>query len=149
MIGGPTSFVRAAWDGTNLYVGVLVTNFRSAKFTEGTMWGVDDGVELVVAGKTFRAYACGAFDASAFPGGGVSAHAGRRKGWKPWDWSKQLVYEVAIPFAALGVKPAPGVKIPFNAHVHNGEFGEDRWWEPPCPPPNGSPALAPCLVLKD
>ena len=64
-------------------------------------------------------------------------------------WSKPLVYEVAIPFAALGLKPAPGVKIPFNAHVHNGEFGEDRWWEPPCPLPDGSPAPAPCLVLKD
>ena len=127
MIGGPTSFVRAAWDGTNL--------------------GVDDGVELVVAGKTFRAYACGAFDASAFPGGGVSAHAGRRKGWKPWDWSKQLVYEVAIPFAALGVKPAPGVKIPFNAHVHNGEFSEDRWWDPPCPFQDGT-VPQPTLMLK-
>ena len=148
MIGGPTSFVRAAWDSTNLYVGVLVTNFRSAQFTEGTKWGVDDGVELVVAGKTFRAYACGAFDASAFPGGGVSAYAGRRKGWKPWDWSKQLIYEVAIPFAALGVKPAPGVKIPFNAHVHNGEFGEDRWWDPPCPLPDGKSPPEPSLVLK-
>ena len=105
-------------------------------------------MEIVVAGKTFRAYACGAFDASAFPGGGVSAYAGRRKGWKPWDWSKQLIYEVAIPFAALGVKPAPGVKIPFNAHVHNGEFGEDRWWDPPCPLPDGKSPPEPSLVLK-
>ena len=148
LIGGPTSFVRAAWDDANLYVGVLVTNFRRASFTEGTTWGVDDGIELMVAGKTFRAYACGTTDASAFAGG-VSAHAGRRKGWRPWDWSKPLVYEVAIPFAALGVKPAPGAKVPFNAHVHNGEFGEDRWWEPPCPRADGSPAPAPYLVLRD
>ena len=140
--------MRAAWDDANLYVGVLVTNFRSAKFTEGSTWGVDDGIELMVAGKTFRAYACGTTDASAFAGG-VSAHAGRRKGWKPWDWSKPLVYEVAIPFAALGVKPASGAKVPFNAHVHNGEFGEDRWWDPPCPCADGSPAPAPYLVLRD
>ena len=146
LIGGPTSFVRAAWDGTNLYVGVLVTNFRLANFTEGTEWGVDDGVEVIVAGKTFRAYACGKFDATAFPGG-VSAHAGRRKGWKPWDWSKPLVYEVSIPFAALGVKPALGAKLPFNAHVHNGEFGEDRWWEPPCPFQDGT-VPQPTLMLK-
>ncbi|MBR1588200.1 MAG: right-handed parallel beta-helix repeat-containing protein [Kiritimatiellae bacterium] len=146
LIGGPTSFVRAAWDGTNLYVGVLVTNFRLANFTEGTEWGADDGVEVMVAGKTFRAYACGKFDATAFPGG-VSAHAGRRKGWKPWDWSKPLIYEVAIPFAALGVKPAPGAKLPFNAHVHNGEFGEDRWWEPPCPFRDGT-VPQPTLMLK-
>ena len=136
----------AAWDGTNLYVGVLVTNFRLANFTEGTEWGVDDGVEVIVAGKTFRAYACGKFDATAFPGG-VSAHAGRRKGWKPWDWSKPLVYEVSIPFAALGVKPALGAKLPFNAHVHNGEFGEDRWWEPPCPFQDGT-VPQPTLMLK-
>ena len=88
-----------------------------------------------------------AWYASAFAGG-VSAHAGRRKGWKPWDWSKPLVYEVAIPFAALGVKPAPGVKMPFNAHVHNGEFGEDRWWDPPCPLPDGKSPPEPSLVLK-
>ena len=146
LIGGPTSFIRAAWDDANLYIGVLVTNFRLAKFTEGTTWGADDGLELMVAGKTFRAYACGTFDASAFPGG-VVARAGRRKGWKPWDWSKPLVYEVAIPFSTLSVKPAPGMKIPFNAHVHNGEFGEDRWWEPPCPLPNGSSAPSPYIFL--
>ena len=147
LIGGPTSFVRAAWDGTNLYVGVLVTNFRRAQFTEGTTWGVDDGLEIVVAGKTIRAYACGKVDAADFPEGAVAAYAGRRKGWKPGDWSSQLVYEFAISFSALGVEPAPGVKIPFNAHVHNAEFGEDRWWEPPCPLPDGRPAPASSLVL--
>jgi len=147
-IGGPPSLVRAAWDGTNLYVGVMVTNSRVAQFTEGTKWGVDDGVEIVVAGRAFRAYACGAFDAAAFPGGGVVAYAGRRKGWKPWDWVRPLIYEVAIPFAALGVKPAPGVKIPFNVHVHNGEFGEDRWWDPPCLLPDGKSPPPPSLVLK-
>ena len=104
-------------------------------------------MEIVVAGKTFRAYACGSFDASAFPGG-VSAHAGRRKGWKHWDWDKPLIYEVAIPFSALGVSPAPGVRIPFNAHVHSGEFGEDRWWEPPCPLPDGKSPPEPTLLLK-
>ena len=148
LIGGPPSFVRAAWDDTNLYVGVLATHSRVARFTEGTTWGVDDGVEFVVAGRTFRAYACGTFDASAFPGGGVVAYAGQRKGWKPWDWSKRLIYEVVIPFAVLGVKPAPGLKIPFSAHVHNGEFGEDRWWEPPCPLPDGNFTPEPTLLLK-
>jgi len=148
LIGGPPSFVRAAWDDTNLYVGVLATHSRAARFTEGTTWGVDDGVEFEVAGKTFRAYACGTFDASAFPGGGVVAYAGQRKGWKPRDWSKRLVYEVVIPFAALGVKPVPGLKIPFNAHLHNGEFGEDRWWEPPCPFPDGKLSPEPMLLLK-
>ena len=146
LVGGPTSFARAAWDGTNLYVGVLVTNFKRAKFTEGTTWGVDDGLEVAVAGKVIRAYVCGKVDAADFPDG-IAAHAGRRKGWTPNDWSSKLVYEFAIPFAALGIEPAPGVKIPFNVHVHNGEFGEDRWWEPPCPLPDGRPAPAPSIDL--
>lgn len=144
LIGGATAFVRAAWDGTCLHVGVLVTNFRTSTFSDGAQWGVDDGIELQVAGKTFRAFLCGKTE-TAIPG--VTTYAGPRKGWKPGGWSKPHVYEVSIPFASLGMEPKTGLKIPFNARVHNHEYGEERWFEAPCPFPDGA-APAPELVLK-
>lgn len=124
LIGGPAAYVRAAWDATNLYVGVLMTNFRSARLTEGATWGVDDGVEVNVAGRRIRAYGNGTVDAAAV--GKIAAHAGRKKGWKPWDGNKPLIYEFAVPFAALGVTPAKDVRMPFNVQVHCGEHNEDR-----------------------
>ena len=143
-IGGATAFVRAAWDDRFLHVGVLATNFRTATFSDGAQWGVDDGIELLIAGKTFRAFLCGKTETE-IPG--VSAYAGRKKGWKPWDWAKPNIYEVSIPFTALGIEPKTGTQIPFNARVHNHEYGEERWFEAPCPFPDGT-APAPKLILK-
>ena len=83
-------------------MGVFVANFGSMEVSKGTTWGVDDGVEVSVAGKPRRAFADG------------------RKKW---------VYEVAIPFAELGVSPKAGVKLPFNVRVRNSQYGEWRQWD--------------------
>ena len=42
------------------------------------------------------------------------------KGWRG-EW--------AIPCAALGLKPAPGVKMAFNMAAFCSEFGEWHCWE--------------------
>lgn len=126
LIGGASAYVRTAWDDTNLYVGVFVANFRSAELSEGSAWGVDDGVEVCVAGKTWRGFACGR---TTWDGAGeVKAYAGFRKGRKPWE-PKNLVYEAVIPFAALGARPEAGAKLPFNVRVRNSQYKEWRQWD--------------------
>ena len=126
LIGGATAYLRAAWDDANLYVGVFVANFRSTELSDGAQWGVDDGVEVCVAGKTWRGYACGrtTWDGA----GAVKAYAGLRPGRKPWE-PKTLVYEAVIPFASLGVRPEAGGKLPFNVRVRNSQFKEWRQWD--------------------
>ena len=126
LIGGATAYLRAAWDDANLYVGVFVANFRSTELSDGSQWGVDDGVEVCVAGKTWRAFACGrtSWDGA----GAVKAYAGLRPGRKSWE-PKTLVYEAVIPFAALGVRPEAGAKLPFNVRVRNSQYKEWRQWD--------------------
>ena len=126
LIGGATAYLRAAWDDANLYVGVFVANFRSTELSDGSQWGVDDGVEVCVAGKTWRAFACGrtSWDGA----GAVKAYAGLRPGRKSWE-PKTLVYEAVIPFAALGVRPEAGAKLPFNVRVRNSQYREWRQWD--------------------
>ena len=126
LIGSATAYLRTAWDDANLYVGVFVANFRSAELSEGSAWGVDDGVEVCVAGKTWRGFVCGR---TTWDGAGeVKAYAGLRKGRKPWE-PKNLVYEAVIPFAALGVHPEAGAKLPFNVRVRNSQYKEWRQWD--------------------
>ncbi|MGN0851989.1 MAG: right-handed parallel beta-helix repeat-containing protein [Kiritimatiellia bacterium] len=143
-LGGAASFVRAAWDPTALHIGVLVTNFKTMTYTGGATWGADDGVEVTVNGKRVRGFACGRRETDL---ANVRAYCGARKGAKPWDWSKRLVYEISIPFSDLGLTPAAGLAIPFNVQVHGAAYGEDRWFEAPLPQPDGTPA-APRLVLQ-
>ena len=45
------------------------------------------------------------------------------------DGRKKWVYEVAIPFAELGVNPKAGLKLPFNVRVRNSQYGEWRQWD--------------------
>ena len=138
LIGGASAYLRAAWDDANLYVGVFVANFSSIKLSDGSEWGVDDGVEVCVAGKTWRAFACGrtTWDGA----GAVKAYAGLRKGRKPWQ-PKNLVYEAVIPFAALGVRPEAGAKLQFNVRVRNNQYKEWRQWD--------ADGRTPQLLLKE
>lgn len=128
LIGGSTAYLHTAWDDANLYVGFFVPNFRTMEVSEGAAWGVDDGVEFCVAGKTWRAFACGRTEWSGGDASSVKSYAGLRKGRKPWQ-PKVLVYEAAIPFAALGVRPEAGAKIPFSARVRCHQYGEWRQWD--------------------
>ena len=69
----------------------------------------------------------------------MKAYAGLRKGRKPWE-PKALVYEAVIPFAALGVRPEAGAKLPFNVRVRNCQYTEWRQWD--------ADGRAPQLLLK-
>jgi hypothetical protein len=128
IVGGALSHLRTLWDGGNLYVGVQVANFSSAEISQGAVWGADDGVEISVAGITLRAFACGLTTLAGVGDGEVKVCARMNDDRKPWNPKVQTV-EATIPFAALGVRPEPGLELPFNVRVHGSEFDEWRQWE--------------------
>ena len=147
-VGGAPVLAKFAYDDTCLYVAANVTMFGPAKVTTDSIWGKDDGVEICIAGKTpdgkpitfvVRGYPCGTlqsatdagapadaaerlgkaarFAAQAIPGPGAALFG---KGWRG-EW--------AIPFAALGLTPAPGLTVAFNMSAFCSEFGEWHCWE--------------------
>ena len=140
LVGGALSHLRTSWDGGNLYVGVQVANFSSAEISQGAVWGADDGVEISVAGITLRAFACGLTTLAGVGDGEVRVCARMNDDRKPWNPKVQTV-EATIPFAALGVRPEPGLELPFNVRVHGSEFDEWRQWE--------AEGRAPTIRLED
>ena len=113
------------------------------QITKGTAWGQDDGAEIALAGKradgrpaTFvlRGYPNGTLQSST-DAGASSADAKKlgqaarfvakpygkaRGGWRG-EW--------AIPWQALGLKPEPGMKIPFNLTIYRSQDKVWRCWE--------------------
>ena len=121
--------------------------FAPAKVSTGSAWGKDDGVEICLAGQTpdgkpatfvVRGYR-GRHGAKRhrrgrIRGGGSTAGQGRafRRQARPRASGTSLRGwrgEWAIPFAALGLKPAPGLKVAFNMGAFCSEFGEWHCWE--------------------
>lgn len=143
---GAPVLVKFSCDDQCLYVAATVTMFEPAKISQGATWGKDDGVEICLAGNTLdgkpatfviRGYANGTGESVADAGaptdaverlgksirfavGAIKGSAGNAKGWRG-EW--------AIPFAALGLKPAPGLTVPFNMGAFCSEFGEWHCWE--------------------
>lgn len=133
-VGAP-AFAKFAYDDEYLYVAVNVATFDTTRLTRGDAWGKDDGAELCLGGKTkegqpvtfvVRGFAGGAMrsttDAGAPAGLAEQLGKGVRFAAKPFGnrmggWRG----EWAIPFAALGVKPAPGAKIGFNLGIYRAD----------------------------
>lgn len=144
--GGSPTFVKFSYDDRFLYVAMTVTMFEPAKLSKGTTWAKDDGVEICVAGKTadgktanflLRGYVDGSVQSITEAGAPAAdaerlgksvrlvtkvmkGHSGREKGWRG-EW--------AIPFDALGLKPAAGLKVPFNMGAFYSEYGDWHCWE--------------------
>ena len=140
------SLAKFSYDEKCLYVAAYVTMFAPAKMSMGSVWGQDDGVELCIAGRapdgipgTFviRSYAGGAVESVTDAGVSQSAASlldkevrfaaklsrgsgGTLTGWRG-EW--------AIPFAALGLKPEPGLTVAFNMAAFCSEFSEWHCWE--------------------
>ncbi len=126
-----------AYDDRNVYVSVTVTMIWPVTISEGSTWGKDDGMELCLAGVSsdgkpvtfvLRGYPNGTLQSAT--DAGASAEEATRFGKTVRYATKHLpgprgwVGEWAIPFSALGLNPAPSMKIPFNAAVYNGEMRE-------------------------
>ncbi|HOE60963.1 MAG TPA: right-handed parallel beta-helix repeat-containing protein [Kiritimatiellia bacterium] len=146
--GGAPTLAKFAYDDTHLYVAANVTMFGPAVVSTNAVWAKDDGVEICLAGQTpdgkpatfvIRGFAGGALLSVTEAGAPAEAAArvgresrfvvqsapgpGNRlfgRGWRG-EW--------AIPLAALGIRPTPGLKVPFNMAAYYSEFDEWRCWE--------------------
>ncbi len=140
---GAPAYARLSYDDQSLYVSLNCVTFDVTRLRNGTTWGQDDGAEIALAAKTadgqpitcvLRGYPGGTLQ-GATDAGAPAADAERigratqfaakpygktRGGWKA-EW--------AIPWSALGLKPEPGMKIPFNLTIYRSEDNVWRCWE--------------------
>lgn len=147
-VGGSPTLAKFAYDDQCLYVSANVTMFGPAKVNTNSVWGKDDGAEICVAGKTpegqpatfvLRGFAGGALlsatdagapaDAAARLGKETRFAVQSAKGPGNSLFGRGWRAEWAIPFAALGLKPEPGLKVGFNMAAYTSEFGEWHCWE--------------------
>ena len=141
---GPPAYAELLYDDRFLYLGLTVVAREPEKLRKGSTWGEDDGAEVCITGKTpdgepatfiVRVYAGGETESAT--DAGVSAEAAGRlendvrfaaKVWKMrggGGWRG----EWAIPLDAMGLKPTPGLKVPFNLCVFRSECEEWVCWE--------------------
>ncbi len=140
---GAPVFVKLAYDDQCLYVALTVAMFEAGKLRTGTAWGQDDGVEICLAGKTAAGQPA-TFVLHGFAGGAVqsvsvagapAADAERlgqavRFAAKPFGktqggWRS----EWALPWSALGLQPAAGLKFAANLAAYRSEAGNWRCLE--------------------
>lgn len=140
---GAPVFAKLGYDDECLYVAVNITMFEAAKLRAGTAWGKDDGAEVCVAGKTadgrpatfvVRGFSSGTVQSVADAGAPTDAaerlgkavrFAAKPYGKAQGGWRG----EWAIPWEALGIRPAPGLKIAFNLGTFRAEDEVWRCWE--------------------
>jgi len=143
LASGAPVLARVAYDAKSLYVAVNMVTFDVTQFREGSVWGQDDGLEIALVGKTpegkdvtfvVRGYVGGAAQSTGDAGapsdatqqlGKAIRFSGKVYGKNRGGWRA----ECAIPWDALGLKPQPGLKIPFNLSTYRSEDQVWRCWE--------------------
>lgn len=140
---GAPVYARLSYDDQYLYVSLNFVTFDVARLRDGTAWGQDDGAEIALAGKTADAGPV-TFVLRGYPGGtlqsvtdaGASAADAERLGKavrfaaKPYGKDRGgWKAEWAISWNALGLKPAAGMKIPFNFIIYRSHDNVWRCWE--------------------
>ena len=130
---------QLAYDDQCLYVAVIAGMYQASKMRTGTEWGKDDGAEICIAGRTaegksttfvIRGFAGGALQ-SVTDAGAPAADAerlGKAVRYAVAKWHHGWRGEWAIPLDALGLKPVPGQKVPFNIGVFRAEDEVWRCW---------------------
>ncbi|MHB8900690.1 MAG: right-handed parallel beta-helix repeat-containing protein, partial [Thermoguttaceae bacterium] len=140
---GAPVYARLCYDDQCLYASLNFVNFNVARRRTGTAWGEDDGAEIALAGKTadgqpavfvLRGYPQGVLQSVTDAGapaadaerlGKVVRYAAAPYGKTSGGWKA----EWAIPWAALGLKPEAGLRIPFNMAIYRSEDNVWRCWE--------------------
>jgi hypothetical protein len=127
----PSSQVaRLATVDVNSYL--LDSKLPSVTFPVALVWGKDDGAEVCIAGKegTFVIHGFADGTVQSVTDAGAPADAAARLGKavrfaaKPYGKTQGgWRAEWAIPFAALDLKPAPGLKIAFNIGLFRADDG--------------------------
>lgn len=143
---GAPVFAKFGYDDQCLYIEVTATLFDNAQLKLGSTWKQDDGAEIAIVGRTadgrattllLRGFAggqqqCGVAGDAA-PNAATqlqqavrfAAKVATTPAGKPRSWCG----EWAIPWKALGLKPAAGAKWPFNIAVYTGQYAEWHCWE--------------------
>jgi len=125
---------RLAYDSNCLYVSVSIP--LKGQPVKGMEWGQSDGAEVCLRdastekpGQTFvlHGYSSGRLEAVADAGASQSASAKLKtsSSFSATASDGSWTASWALPFAALGVKPSPGLKLGFNIGVHRSEG--DEW----------------------
>lgn len=141
---GAPVYAKLAYDDRCLYVGVNVTMFEPDNVRTGAAWGQDDGAEVCIAGTgsdgkpvTFvvHGFAGGTFEsvtlAGASPADAARLGQALRFAAKPYGKVRNGGWrgEWAIPWDALGLKPAAKLKVAFNLGSYRAEDGVWRSYE--------------------
>lgn len=144
---GAPVFAKLAYDDQCLYVAINAIVFDITQLSKGTTWGKNDGAEVCITGKTpdgkpttfvIHGYAGGTVESVTLAGAPAEAAAALGKAVrfaaKPYgktkgDWKSGCRYEWAIPWDAIGLKPAPKKKIAFNLGTFRAEDKVWRCWE--------------------
>jgi len=134
-ISGPTCSARAAHDGTTLYIALTVPVADSNAIARGSDWGMCDGAEVCfqdaskpdgpifvihgfASGQTKSVTDAGAPKAAA-------SQLGKATRFAATIDAKQWTGEWAIPLAAAGITPSPGLRLSFNIGVRR--TSTDEW----------------------
>ena len=134
---GAPAFVSLAYDERCLYVALRISLFDVSRLRRGSDWAHDDAVELSInrgkGGVILHGFANGEFRSVPEPvTNGLQKeilYSARVFGKTKGDFKSGWRCEWAIPFAVLGIKPTPGLKIDFNAGVRRTEDGIQRYLE--------------------
>lgn len=131
--------MKACHDGQNLYIAVTVPVKDASKLKLGGKWTEHDGAEVCLAadkgdrlGPVFilHGFANGKCESSTEAGAPqpLAKALGEAVRYVASVGDKQWTGEWAIPFAAIGAGPTPGMRIAFNAGVRRTETDEWVIW---------------------
>ncbi|MFC2090606.1 right-handed parallel beta-helix repeat-containing protein [Bacteroidota bacterium] len=141
--GAPVQ-VKLAYDNEFLYIGTIATMFDAENIRKGNVWEQDDGLELVIAGKTKKGEPAD-FVIRLFAGEDLQCSASNDLSSKLAELEKEIRYksfirtnvrrgggwysEMAIPLDQLGIKAESGLVVPFNLSAWCNEYGNWHCWE--------------------
>ena len=136
--------VKVSYDDKFLYLGANIIMREPALIQKGSEWAKNDGFEVSIAGKSgkglpaifvIRIYPDGTVQSLTEAGALEAAAQSLKKALrfsindnkpnKGGGW----ICEMAIPLKAIGLKPEPGLKVPFNMVAYVNEYDNWRCWE--------------------
>jgi hypothetical protein len=139
---GAPVMVKFFYDNKFLYIGAMLTMFDIENISKGDKWGKDDGVEISIGGfdkgkpATFviRTYVDGTIQSVTDAGAPAAAAQKLGKGVKYASKimerpGRGWIGEWAIPLEAVGLKPKPDMKVPFNMCAFINEYYKWHCWE--------------------
>ncbi len=137
--GVPSGF-NVAYDDRFLYFAVSAGLYQIKNLRNGKTWGTDDGAEIAIGGRlpdgrstvfVIRGYPDGTVQSVTAAGAprDTAERLAKQIRFATTTWTHGWRGEWAIPLAALGIRPAPGLKVPFNLSVFRAEDGVWRCWE--------------------